>query len=115
MANKTLSMQKVRDIIKLFAADYSLRQITRITGIHRTIVSNYVGCIMQGKIDLNEALLLNDKAFADLFKKQDEKVPFTQKQLWLNNFLMYAKHEVQRKHVTRQLLYAEYKDKYSEV
>jgi transposase len=115
MANKTLSMQKVRDIIKLFATGYSFRQITRITGIHRTIVSNYVSCIQQSEIALEKVLLLNDKEFAAIFKKQDERVPGSQRQLWLNNFLMYAKHEIQKKHVTRQLLYSEYKNKYSEV
>jgi transposase len=115
MANKTLSMQKVRDIIKLFASGYSFRQITRITGIHRTIVSNYASCMKRSGIPLEKALQFNDKELAAIFKKQDEKVPSSQRQLWLHSFLMYAKHEIQKKHVTRQLLYAEYKNKYTEV
>jgi len=115
MANKTLSMQKVRDIIKLFINGYSFRQITRITGIHRTVVSNYVSCIKQSDISFEKALLLEDKKFAAIFKTRDEQVPNSQKQLWLSNFLIYAKHEVQKKHVTRQLLYAEYKNKYTDV
>lgn len=115
MANKTLSMQKVRDIINLFAQGYSFRRITRITGIHRTIVSNYVSCIKQNEIPIEKVLHLSDKDFSALFKKHEEKIPGSQKQLWLHNFLIYAKHEIHKKHVTRQLLYSEYKNKYTEV
>ena len=108
-------MQKVRDIIKLFASGYSFRQISRITGIHRTIVSTYVSCLKQSDTSLENALQLEDKEFAAIFKTRDEHVPGSQKQLWLSNFLIYAKQEVQKKHVTRQLLYAEYRNKYTDV
>jgi transposase len=114
MANKTLSMQKVRDIIQLSVKGYSYRQISKITGIHRTIVSNYIRCIEKSEVGLEGSLQLSDKQFLLILKKEDEQVPSKPKQLWLNNFFVYAKQELQKKHVTRQLLYGEYVNKYPE-
>lgn len=112
MANKTIPMQKVRDIIQLYVSGYSYRKISKITGVHRTVITNYITHLSKS-LPLEVALSLPEQAFNDLFKNEAERVPLNQKQLWLNDFLVYAEQEIKKKHVTRQLLYQEYQEKYT--
>ena len=113
MANNTIPMQKLRDIIQLHVKGYSYRKIAKITGVHRAVVTNYIVCVKD--YPPAEALALPDQAFYDLFKKPQEQTPLSQKQYWLNDFLLYAAKEIKKKHVTRQLVYAEYQEKHTDV
>lgn len=114
MANKPIPMQKVRNIIQLYQEGYSLRKINRITGVHRKVITGYI-THLEKLLPLKKALTLPEQEFTNLFKKEQEIVPLNQKQLWLNDFLVYATQEIKRKHVTRQLLYQEYQEKYTQV
>lgn len=113
MANKSIPMHKIRDIIKLSADGCSLRKISLITGIHRKVVTSYLNNLQSSSISALQALELADNEFAEIFKKDTENTPLNQKQRWLNEFLEYAQTEIKRKHVTRQLLYEEYTQKYN--
>ncbi len=115
MANKTLSMQKVHDIIQLFVNGYSYRQISSITGVHRKSVTDYISCLNSSDFTPLEALQMSEEKLLGIFKKEVEPLPSNQKQLYWNEFLLYAQEELKNKHVTRQLLYKEYLEKYSQV
>ena len=115
MANRTISMHKVQDIIKLFSGGYSHRRISKITGVHRNVIRSYLSFIKDHAVSLEEAVLLTEEELLNLFKKDRETVPLSRKQGYFEEFLPYAKKEINRKHVTRQLLYQEYTAKYAQV
>ena len=111
-------MHKVHDIIQLFADGYSHRKISKITGVHRRIVTNYLTQITNSSITLEEAILLKEDELCSFLNKNQEdqeNIPVSKKQLWFNQFLSYAEKEIEKKHVTKQLLYQEYTEKYTEV
>ena len=115
MANKTLSMQKLRDIIQLFLNGYSYRRISKTTGVHRRIVTQYIECVTNSQYSPKEALDLSQEKFSLIFKGESEAIPSSQKQLSYTDFLLYAQQELKKKHVTRQLLYQEYTQAYQQV
>ena len=108
-------MHKVHDIIKLFAGGYSHRRISKVTGVHRNVIRGYLCLLQDHSLSLDDAVLLGEEELLGLLKKGREKVPISSKQVYFEEFLPYAKQEIGRKHVTRQLLYQEYAAKYASV
>ena len=107
-------MHKVHDIIKLSAEGYSQRRASKVTGVHRNVISSYLKMLTGHSLSLQEAVLLGEEELLGLLGKDGEKAPPSRKQCFFEEFLPYARKELGRKHVTRQLLYGEYAAKYPE-
>lgn len=112
MANKTIDMQKIQTVLRLYQCDYSLRAISRQTGIHRSVVKHYIERFTKAGVPLDDALHLQPSELNDLVYSAQESVPANRRQRDFDVFSQYALEEIQKKHVTVQLLHREYNSKY---
>lgn len=109
MANKPKSMLQIRRILQLHSEGYSQREINRITQIHRSTIKDYIKRAEDTGEDFKVLLNYSD---ADLFtltftpKPQNEPDPRRQ---WFECRIQNYLKELQRPHMTRQLLWEEYR------
>ena len=59
MANKLISMEKLRQIIRLKQDGYSSRKISQVLGLHRETVGRYVAQLME--LGLSADMLLKEE------------------------------------------------------
>ena len=111
MANKALTMLQTRRIIQLLMEGCSLREIHRITDIHRLTVKNYLHRFQSSGQSFSELFSLSDHDLSVLVhpprtaKSTDERFSV------LNNQLQRLSAELAKKgssHVTKQVLWEEY-------
>jgi len=112
MANKTIDMQKIHTVLRLYQCDYSLRAIARQTGIHRSVVKHYIERFAKTGLTLDDALQLQPSGLSNLVYAAQETTPANRRQRDFDVFSQYALEEIQKKHVTLQLLHREYNNKY---
>ncbi len=108
MANKPKTMLQVRKIIQLKQEGCSFRQISRLTGIHRTTIVVYCHRIDQSGKSHRELLKLSDAELAELVSPVQVEVATDERYQWLEEHLEYYLGELGHKGVTRQLLWEEY-------
>ncbi len=108
MANKPKTMLQVRKIIQLKQEGCSFRQISRLTGIHRTTIVVYCHRIDQSGKSHRELLKLSDAELAELVSPVQVEVATDERYHWLEEHLEYYLGELGHKGVTRQLLWEEY-------
>jgi len=112
MANKTIDMQKIQTVLRLYQCAYSLRAISRQTGIHRSVVKHYIDRFARSGLTLDDALQLQPYELNDLVYSAQDVAPTNKRQRDFDVFSQYALEEIQKKHVTLQLLHREYNCKY---
>jgi len=114
MANKTISMLQLRRIIQLIKQGYSIRTISRITGVSRKTVSEYLirlektgssYCELE-KLSEEELALLTPKA-AQIEVRSERYSDFIER-------LSYFRKELENPKTTRMILWEEYKSSYPE-
>ena len=111
MANRPISMSKIRHILRLQAQGRSKLQIAAQTGISRNTLKKYLKEFIESGLTFEELDQLSDKDLEDLFAKQEEKPPSTRIQT-LFKLLPSLDKELKRKGVTRTLLWEEYRLKH---
>jgi len=114
MANKKIDMQKIQTVLRLYQCDYSIRAISRQTGIHRAVVKHYIERFNKSGVGLDDALQLQPSELNDLIYSAQEITPANKRQRDFDVFSQYALLEVQKKHVTLQLLHKEYNTRYAD-
>ena len=111
MANRPISMSKIRHILRLHVQGHSKLQITYQISISRNTLKKYLRDFEESGFSFEEIDRLSDKDIENLFVKEKEKVPSVKLGILFSLFPSMDK-ELKRKGVTRALLWEEYKQKY---
>jgi transposase len=114
MANKKIDMQKIQTVLRLHQRNYSMRAISRQTGIHRSVVKHYLESFHKSGVNLDEALQLPLSALTTLIYSAEQTTPTNKRQRDFETFSHYALVELQKKHVTLQLLHKEYSTQHAD-
>lgn len=112
MANKTIDMQKIQSVLRLLQCDHSFRAIARQTGIHRSVAKHYLERVHGAGLTIDEALQLPPSDLRNIVYALPETNPSNKRQRDFDLFSQYALEEINKKHVTLQLLHGEYGVKY---
>jgi transposase len=108
MANKLISMSKIRQILQLHSQGRSKLQIAAQTGIARNTLKKYLNAFTDSRLTFEEISTLSDKDLEELFVKPEEK-PLSEKLQTLLHLFPSIDKELKKKGVTRQLLWEQYK------
>ena len=108
MANNSINMNKIRQILRLHSLDISKLRIAEQTGVARNTIKKYIKEFTQSGLNFLEINALCDKDLEDLFVKH-ESHPVNQKLETLFNLFPAMDKELKKKGITRQLLWTEYK------
>lgn len=74
MANNTIEMNKLRQIIKLYCQGQSKLTISHLTGVSRNTIKKYVDRFIFLKTTWDEIGTLSDKDLEDLFREENEEM-----------------------------------------
>lgn len=108
MAGKTKTMEQIRNIIQQKAKGASIRSIASNTGLSRNTVRSYLRLIESKGHKLSQALEMDDHTLAELLG-QDGSTNKDARYLALQSKLQGYASELKKRHVTRQLLWEEYR------
>jgi transposase len=113
MANKLISMSKLRQIIKMYCNGHSKSNIARIQSITRKTVRKHIKQFLCLKISLDELSRLSDKELDELFSNDIPYIPLSKiEQLY--KFFPYAEKQLKKRGTTLLQLYEEYARAYPE-
>ena len=114
MANNTIRMTTLKQIIRLKAENYTQRSITRHLGIARNTIAKYLGLIQASGLDCKELLALSDADLNELFSPApQDPVRMDHFDLLVSKFPHYER-ELNRVGVTKLMLWSEYKTEYTD-
>lgn len=111
MANKTITMQKTRQVLRLRSQGKGIKAISSLVGIARNTVKKYLSRLTESELDLESALALSDLEL-QLLLQDKPIVPLSTRQEVLESLLPVYCKRLKRKGVTREMLHQEYKAKY---
>mgnify|MGYP003586319212 CR=1 FL=1 len=111
MAGKIVDMSKIKQVLRLHDEGESNREIARMLNINKETVNNYVKTLKEHPSDKEKFLELDDP---ELERKLHEGNPaYTDERFnEFSSLLPYLQKELERKHVTRRLLWQEYIEKH---
>jgi len=107
MANLTISMSKIRKILKMYSQQRPLMTIAAQADASRNTVKKYVAAFKASGFTFDEVNALNDKELEDLFGKSREHPPNARMQSMLRCFPHVDK-ELKKTGMNRQLLWEAY-------
>lgn len=110
MAGNPIRMSQFKQVLRLFSQGQKIKAIVRETGISRTTIKRYLGIIRSRELNLEELLLMEDLLIEHLFQS-----PLKTEKERHQDFMMRLdklQQELQHPHVTKQLLWEEYKREY---
>src|SRR3972149_7057553 len=110
MSNKPITMNKIREILRLYTYGHSKNSICVHTGVARNTVKKYLSQFKIHKLTYAEVESLSDKDLDDLFGKP-VLLPPSQRLLELSKLFPYIEKELKRRGVTKRLLWKEYNEK----
>jgi transposase len=113
MANTTISMNKIRQILRLHDHGRSKQAIAIQAGVSRNTVKKYIKFFQQSGFTFEEVNSLGDKELEDLFGKSNERKPDSRLQA-LQRCLPHIDKELKRPGVTRKLLWEAYMKEFPE-
>jgi len=107
MANQSISMSKIRQIIRLHTQGSSKLRIAELTGVARNSLKKYINKFIDSGLSFSDINSLTDKDLDDLFIKPVE-VELNPKLKTLLELFPKMDKELKRKGVTRLLLWEDY-------
>lgn len=110
MANKTISMSKLRQIIRLKEQGISNRKIASMLGTHRETVRTYINQIDQLGLSCKELLEHEDSLLENLFVKHKHRLKDAVRLEQLLSFFPPMEKELGRVGVDKWNLWLEYKE-----
>jgi len=111
MANQSISIIMIKEIIRLKEQGYSHKSIREILNISRTTVIKYVKRIEATGLPIKELLKMEDSELYGLFI--NEQCHDKERRYAIaEDYFAYVRKELKRTGVTRWILWAEYKNKY---
>jgi transposase len=109
MANTTISMNKIRQILRLYDRCTPKQTIAIYTGLSRTTVIKYITAFEACDVPLKEVDALKDKELEELFGKiNDKPKTLSPRMQALYNCFPQVEKELKRTGVTRFLLWQDY-------
>ncbi len=108
MANNSISMSKIRQILRLHCQGYSKLKIAEQTGVARNTLKKYIKEFIACRLTFDEINELSDKDLEDLFVKPDEQ-PVNDRHQKLFGLFPAMDKELKKKGVTRHMLWEEYR------
>lgn len=111
MANQFISMNKIRQILRLYSQKKGKLSIAEQTGVSRNTVKKYVQIFLESGLDFQETFELCDTDLELIFTQPPEKPPAYRLQTLFGLF-PYVDKELKKKGVTRQLLWEDYRKQY---
>ncbi len=97
MANNPISMNKVRQILRLHTQGYKKLQIAEQTGVARNTLKKYLKEFTESGLNFSEVNELSDKDLEDLFVKPKEQSPINDKLKTLFDLFPMVDKEMKRK------------------
>jgi transposase len=111
MAGKITDMSKIKQLLQLHESGLSNRRIANDLSLDRDTVNNYVRKFKSGNLPTEELLALEDPVLESKFIAGT--AAYTDKRFdEFKELLPYFEKELERKHVTRHLLWREYLSKH---
>lgn len=107
MANSTISMSKIRQILRMYSQGRSKLSIATHTGVSRNTVKNYLNAFSSSGCSFDQIDALNDKELDDFFGKSRERAP-QDRLLILQRCFPSMDRELKRTGVTRMMLWEAY-------
>ncbi|WP_317124966.1 helix-turn-helix domain-containing protein [Taibaiella helva] len=107
MANTTISMSKIRKILRMYTQGRSIMSIAAQADASRNTVKKYLSSFKDCGFTFDEVNALNDKELEDLFGKSKEQAYSDRMQSMLRCFPHVDK-ELKRTGVSRHMLWQEY-------
>ena len=102
-------MLQIRVILQFLCNGSGFREISRITGIHRKTIREYDLRIKETGRDYEALYNLSDAELSGLLVPPKMEKPHGSKRQWLDDRLEAYLNELQRPHVTRQVIWEEYR------
>jgi transposase len=114
MAAKRKTMEQIRSILQQRINGRSIRSIAEQTGLSRNTIRFYLRTIETSGHSLPHALELTDESLATLLARDEPLVSQDARYLDLHARLTAYASELKKRHVTRELLWEEYRQHYPE-
>jgi len=108
MPNKSISMQKLRQVIRLHAQGKGSKTISHMLGLSRNTVKKYVQIFHGSEISYEDFCSKGDSDLASLFMVKESKAEKSERQIVLEKLLPDICKQLKRKGVTREQLHKEY-------
>ena len=112
MANKTISMSRLRQILRLKEQGISNRQSAKMLGLHRETVRSYANQVKAQNLSYRELLEMDDNVLDTLFHKPIHAKLNKPRLNELENYFPTVEKELGRVGVDKWNLWLEYKQKY---
>lgn len=112
MAAKTIRMDQIRTIFQQTTRGTSIRAIAQNTGLSRNTVRHYLRTAAQHGYTPEQALRLDDEQLARLWVNTETAPAGEPRQQDLLQWITTHGKELKKRHVTRQLLWEEYRQRY---
>lgn len=113
MAGKITTMSKIKQLLRLHQQGVSNRQIAITLGLYKGTVNSYIQKLNAGKLSLDELLDLEDPVLESKFNAGSPAY-LEERFEQFKALIPYLEKELQRKYVTRKLLWQEYKSKHAD-
>ena len=111
MSNKPITMQKLRQIIRLYGQGKGSKSISSMPGISRTTIKKYLQIFHSSGMSYETFFSKSDQELSMLFEVHKSSLP-SARQLALEDMLPSLCKQLKRKGVTREQLHTQYIEKY---
>jgi transposase len=113
MANKPITMSKIKHVLQLYFQGRSKLLIVQQTGISRNTIKKYLKEYLASGLSNEEVLKLSEKQLEKLFIKPEQKPIKGVHEVLFSLFPLFDK-ELKKKGVTRAVLWKRYREQYSD-
>ena len=113
MANTTISMSKIRHILRMYSQGRSIMSIAAQADTSRNTVKRYLNSFKASGFTFEEVNALNDKELEDFFGKGKEQ-PAGSRMLSLQRCFPHVDKELKRTGVNRHMLWEAYRKEFPE-
>jgi transposase len=114
MANKPITMNKIRQIIRLYTQCKGTKYISKHTGTSRNTVKKYIRIFKLLQTTWEEIQAKSDQELNEIFDKTIEAKEFSPRYDQLRAYFPYIDKELRKRGVTREKLWKEYLAKHPE-
>lgn len=111
MANKTIDMSKLRQILRHYAQGKGKKQISLLTGVSRNTIKKYIRRFISEKLTFEVIHAMTDHELDLLFGKEEERKPDNRYEA-LQQLLPGMHKQMARKGAMLTLLWKEYRQQY---
>ncbi len=105
MKKKRVSMDKIREVLRLHEMDMGVRKISDVLSISKTAASEYIQELKASNLSYQEVLKLTDSQLYEILRGQKEK---SERYRQLKDYFPYFAKDLKRRGVTLKRLWEEY-------